>query len=352
MSRLLNEADEAKYRRKCHELKRRIDEVETNNESLELKLVRTKRYIRRLRLERAMLLDKFELAVRSIGSGELGPDRLSPTPPKSPPLEVTFFDAPPEPRPFSPPHQEPRSGRHYYEELGPDGSVLAASTGTPGPGGAGSTAGDETPAKAPSTKKKRDPLEPKRPKNAFLRFCETERESVKVALEAQAIDGEQIDLAKEMGRVWSGMDEHARKPYYDAYEEDKKRYEREYADYTGKKLPNRRSRAHRPGGSNNNKPATPSNAAAASAAGAADTSSIGTPLIEAATAASTPRPVDDLASETTEQQHTKREDEDDEMADVTTAVEDSQKEESADASNMNGVASSSGGFTPANGSRS
>ena len=229
---MLNEEEEGKYKAKCRDLKRRIDEIDAGSDALEIKLDRTKKYIRRLRLERSLLLDKFEVVVGEIsaatddGSGR----RVSPTPPRSPPLEVVFHDAPIEVR-LSPPREDSPHGR------------LA----TPGNAGAADEANAST---TKPSKRKRDPLEPKRPKNAFLRFCETEREHVKAAVEAQAVEGEQVDIAREMGRVWSGMDDVARRPFYEAYEHDRKRYEKEYADYKGHDLPApRKSRANRPSAS-------------------------------------------------------------------------------------------------------
>lgn len=252
---MLNEDEEQHYRRKCRELKARIGDVDSGCAALGVKLARTKKYIRRLRLERSLLLDKFERVVEDLpananaeagaagepgeGSGVAGGRRrvASPTPPKSPPLEVTFYDAPIEVR-LSPPRDDSPNPRLATPSAGGGGGAGGA---TPG--------GDESAPASRPAKKKRDPNEPKRPKNAFLRFCETEREAVRAAVEAQAVEGDQIDIAREMGRVWSGMDDLARRPYYEAYEEDKKRYEREYADYTGHKPPIRKSRSSRPSAS-------------------------------------------------------------------------------------------------------
>jgi hypothetical protein len=48
---------EAAYYKKCIELKRRIEEIEINNDKMRLSIERHNRAIKKLRLERAFLLD-------------------------------------------------------------------------------------------------------------------------------------------------------------------------------------------------------------------------------------------------------------------------------------------------------
>jgi hypothetical protein len=49
---------ETAYYRKCIELKRRINEIEDNNDSLRVKKLRIERAILKMRLERALLLEQ------------------------------------------------------------------------------------------------------------------------------------------------------------------------------------------------------------------------------------------------------------------------------------------------------
>jgi hypothetical protein len=49
---------EAAYKRKCIELKKRLNEVETHNEELRLRNQQGARYIQKMRLETAMLLER------------------------------------------------------------------------------------------------------------------------------------------------------------------------------------------------------------------------------------------------------------------------------------------------------
>lgn len=65
----------------------------------------------------------------------------------------------------------------------------------------------------------RDPDAPKRPSNPFLKFCDVERERIRS--ENEGIDG--FDITRALGIAWQNLDDESRKPYYDAYELEKKR---------------------------------------------------------------------------------------------------------------------------------
>jgi hypothetical protein len=52
--------EESRYRTKCADLKRKITDVEAENDMLTVKIDRAKRSITRMRLERALLLEKLE----------------------------------------------------------------------------------------------------------------------------------------------------------------------------------------------------------------------------------------------------------------------------------------------------
>jgi non-histone protein 10 len=52
--------DESRYQLKCRDLKRKISDVEAENDKLTVKIDRAKRSITRMRLERALLLEKLE----------------------------------------------------------------------------------------------------------------------------------------------------------------------------------------------------------------------------------------------------------------------------------------------------
>lgn len=63
---------EEAYRKKCIELKRRMNEVEESNDAFRLRKVRLMRGIRKMRLERAFLLDILGKRMRKNGAGPNG----------------------------------------------------------------------------------------------------------------------------------------------------------------------------------------------------------------------------------------------------------------------------------------
>ena len=64
---------EEAYKKKCIELKRRLNEVEESNDVYRLRKVRLLRGIRKMRLERAFLLEILGKRMRKNGSGGNGP---------------------------------------------------------------------------------------------------------------------------------------------------------------------------------------------------------------------------------------------------------------------------------------
>ncbi|CUS22659.1 LAQU0S06e03048g1_1 [Lachancea quebecensis] len=76
--------------------------------------------------------------------------------------------------------------------------------------------------------KERDPNLPKRPTNAYLLFCEMNKEKMKQNAGAN-------DVSKALTDAWKGLDENARRPYYDLYNEDRDRYQREMQAYAQSK---------------------------------------------------------------------------------------------------------------------
>lgn len=87
---------------------------------------------------------------------------------------------------------------------------------------------------APSKVQKiRDPDLPKRPTNAYLIFCDLEKDRIKLEIEAK--NGLVSDLSKTMTEAWKNLDQNRRGPYYKLYEEDRERYKKEMEVYNRKK---------------------------------------------------------------------------------------------------------------------
>lgn len=233
---ILSLSEEAKYKKKCRDLKRRISEIEITNESLVTKLARTKRFIQRARLERAILLEKLEDSTPRRVPGSDG----SPSPPPSPALEAYSLEPPNNYLDGgASPSQSRRSASPTFSIQDTpihDGMNHLDAPGNHLSGAKGSAAAQRGSPAPPGKKAKvpKDPNAPKRPKNAFLLFCEIERDSVRTAAESAGL--EPLDIARELGRVWAEMDDESRKPYRDMYDEDRVRYEKEMTVYESSKV--------------------------------------------------------------------------------------------------------------------
>jgi non-histone protein 10 len=232
----LSESEEIKYRKKCKALKKRIAEIELANDTLITKLARTKRYIQRTRLERAFLLEKLE----SIASKEIQAedDLASPTPPASPGFETYLAQK-------HPGHSANKAAASPEPSRASNGQFKSAN-GTPSASKLRDEAKPTPNANQPKSKaqvrRDRDPDQPRRPKNAFLRFCDQEREAIKANWQGDET-GEPLDLSRELGKIWQAMDETRRKMYQDQFEEDKLRYERENTAYEAMKAAKARDAA-------------------------------------------------------------------------------------------------------------
>lgn len=180
-------------------MKKRISEIEESNEVATLALSRTRMGIRRLRLEYVILLERLEERAIMIPNGANELEEMS-APPSPHLLDDSLNNSV---------EKSPQKGVKRSRK--PPGSGLSAA------------------AKA----KIRDPDLPKRPTNAYLIFCEMEKERIKQ--EAEERDGGVSDLSKSMTEAWKNLDYEKRAPYYRLYEEDRDRYKREMEVYNQKK---------------------------------------------------------------------------------------------------------------------
>lgn len=197
---------EQKFKQKCKELKKRILEVEGNNEIATLALSRTKAAIRRARLEYAILIERLEDRAILIPDGINAFEEMA-----SPPVPSVLDE----------------SISSSGSKLARNGLMKKATK---------RTKTTTTTSGNPVVKslKTRDPDLPKKPTNAYLRFCEMEKERIKQELEEKT-PGVAVDLSKTMTEAWKNLSEDDRKPYYKLYEEDRLRYQKEMLVYTQKK---------------------------------------------------------------------------------------------------------------------
>ena len=78
-----------------------------------------------------------------------------------------------------------------------------------------------------STRRKKDPNAPKRPKSSYLFFCQEERANVV----GENPDMKNTDIIRELGRRWKILDEDGRVPFIEQAGVDKARYDSEMALY-------------------------------------------------------------------------------------------------------------------------
>ncbi|KAG0668753.1 non-histone protein [Maudiozyma exigua] len=153
------------------ELKRKVDDLREKNEVLGLAIQRSRHAVKRLKLEYGVLLERLETRI------ELDP--------------LLRFENP-----------LPTLSAFKKELL-------------------------EKPMKRTKTKrqkaKERDPNMPKRPTNAYLIYCEMNKEKVKSLGSS--------DVTRDLTEGWKSLDEEGRAPYYKLYNEDRNRYRQEMEIY-------------------------------------------------------------------------------------------------------------------------
>ncbi|KAK9451341.1 uncharacterized protein V1518DRAFT_408298 [Limtongia smithiae] len=224
------QSEEIKYKQKCKDLKRRIREIEDDNGVLTLRLARSKRAVQRMRLERALLLEKLEERTFLKVDDSEG----SPSPPPSPPRihkhRRRLSDVS-----MSPSGDSGATGG--FTAFSNAGNAISSNISAGGKGVQGSSTSGAAPAGASSSssasKKKpvvaRDPNAPKRPQNAYIIFCDHEKERVRAQLEQG--HSEPFDLTRAMAEAWRDLGDEGRKPFYDLYDAEKARYNREMEAY-------------------------------------------------------------------------------------------------------------------------
>lgn len=155
-------------------LKRKVDDLKEGNEVLALAIQRTRLSVKRLKLEYSVLLERLETRVES-----------------DPELR----------------YQNPLPSLESFKK-----ELLTR------------------PLKKSKNKrqkaKHRDPNMPKRPTNAYLIFCEMNKEKMRE-------NGSQ-DVTRDLTDAWKSLSEQDRKPYYELYNEDRERYHREMEIYSSK----------------------------------------------------------------------------------------------------------------------
>ncbi|KAJ2826156.1 ccr4 associated factor [Coemansia furcata] len=222
--------EEKHHKYRCRDLKRQLDELEEYNELLAVKLVRSQKRLRRMKIERNILLERFERTHHDRIDGSASNSD------SDAPLRDTF------PRPMAsdsepavvlrsispamaatPTARGRRKGaQHNKAAHNPPSS--SASTPLLPPIDATTPSHTSTGRKPRSDK---DPNAPKRPANAFVLYCQDERPSIKSA----GTDLTSGDLTRALALTWKGLPQDEKQKYYDLYEREMGRYNQEFARY-------------------------------------------------------------------------------------------------------------------------
>ncbi|KAH8150333.1 uncharacterized protein LAJ45_05544 [Morchella importuna] len=203
---------EQSYRQKCIELKKRINEIESSNDILVVRIQRARRGIQRMRLERAFLLQQLEHRTDPRVEDSDGSPSPPPTP-KEKPLRIKRARKDPPPldspmRQVSPsPGPSRDDGEGYNFVISTTfNQTHPGETDSPGPGTM-----TTLPVAVPKTGKgSRSKGGPKRPPNAYMIFCEKERDAVR----ERESKKEGFDMHKALAQAWRDLKADGQKPYF------------------------------------------------------------------------------------------------------------------------------------------
>ncbi|ODV82770.1 hypothetical protein CANARDRAFT_180910, partial [[Candida] arabinofermentans NRRL YB-2248] len=206
-----NTTHKEELKQKCKDLKQKIIDVEGENEVTSIAVSRAKQAIKRLRFEYALLLESLEKKAADLSIPNI--DKLTAEDIDAADIEsIQLSDIT---------HLLTKTPLSIAKVSMPVSTTAGPATTKRKRGG-----------NANSLKKQRmkDPDIPKRPTNAYLIFCEHEKNKVRKQIEEKDPDVP-TDLSKAMTEAWKKLDDVARKPYYELYEQDRLRYQTEIKAY-------------------------------------------------------------------------------------------------------------------------
>lgn len=216
-------------KQKCKDLKQKISDLEHQNQLRAIAISRGKNSVNRLRFEYAVLLETLERRALDapipnadkLDADDLDKDNLDSL--RLADITRLLTDTPLAVARFSAPPSGNYSGfRPSFNSQGPATTSRGTQRRRRGNG------------MSAAKRRLRDPDLPKRPTNAYLIFCDLGKEQVRTKMEEEH-PGMNVDMSKAMTEAWKELDQEARKPYYELYEKDKERYQRELKEYMEKK---------------------------------------------------------------------------------------------------------------------
>ncbi|OBZ80490.1 Non-histone protein 10 [Choanephora cucurbitarum] len=188
----MTEATDPKYRQKFKDLKKRIREIEEENDLLNIKLYKARKNIRHLKLERTFLLDRMEkssqISIDLSDNSDLG-------------SEIYYHDEPDM-------HLHKIQSSHKHDGRGRIEKLMA---------------GNNKPQR-----KKKDPNAPKGPGNVFFLYCRLERDKIKDEHPTENLG----EVTRLLGQKWKSLTKEEKKKYYDMYKRELEEYEEAMKTYT------------------------------------------------------------------------------------------------------------------------
>ncbi|KAF9404692.1 hypothetical protein BGZ94_003999, partial [Podila epigama] len=232
-------ADDIKYKRKYKDLKKRIRDIEEDNDVLNIKLSRARKNIHRLRVERSQESDMFPYDEYIYVNGFFLFDRLDSVG-QSTNVSSSTSSSSDSDSDDNDMHRAPSSQRHEskphsyrsYESAHHHASANNHASGSKSPPSRSSSVVGSTQHSASSSiggsiaspiqfvdlsqaaggspttngkraikKRRKDPLAPKRPSNAFFIFSQQHRQQAR----EEKKEGNQSELTKFLGQQWKSM---------------------------------------------------------------------------------------------------------------------------------------------------
>jgi len=219
---------EEAYRRKCIQLKQRMNEIEEANDASRLRLSRIHRGIEKLRLERAFLLE--QLAKRTSTNVEDSEGSPSPPPtPKEKPLRTKRGHRKPS---FLANLGDARPGSAFIQQGGGGPMTISPSSDAfshthantdatqTGPQRSTSAHNHTNGTSAPPSKP------PSRPKSGFDIYCQDMRSVLMVKHRQQIKDGT-YDVDKALAEGWQHIGSDKQEEFYKRFDKEKKKAEAE-----------------------------------------------------------------------------------------------------------------------------
>ncbi|XP_076465467.1 uncharacterized protein LOC143297160 [Babylonia areolata] len=85
--------------------------------------------------------------------------------------------------------------------------------------------------------KDRDPNAPKKPANAFLMFCQQRRPAIQEEyFKEHKEEMAHHEMTRRLAQQWNNLSQEEKKLYYELYEQEKERYEKEMREYSAKDI--------------------------------------------------------------------------------------------------------------------